>query len=143
MEEEEIEIKEQIGWGAYAAVFKAGYFGIEVAVKRFNKSDEKSLRIYANEVKILKSCHHPSILRLIGYYETSEYFNIVTEYLPCGNLAELIHSKGIQFPLKRKIMVALEIAKVMNYCHDRKRPILHRDLKSENILIDKSLRIKL
>lgn len=82
MEEEEIEIKEQIGWGAYAAVFKAGYFGIDVAVKRFNKSDEKSLKIYANEVKILKSCHHPSILRLIGYYETAEYFNIVSEYLP-------------------------------------------------------------
>jgi len=40
-------------------------------------------------------------------------------------------------------MVALEIIKAMNYCHYRKRPILHRDLKSENILIDKSLRIKL
>ena len=52
---DEIEVKEQIGWGAYAAVFKASYFGTDVAVKRFNKSDDKSLKIYANEVKILKS----------------------------------------------------------------------------------------
>ena len=143
LSEEEIEVKDQIGWGAYAVVYKADYYGTDVAVKRFNKSDEKSLKIYANEVKVLKSCHHPNVLRLIGYYETDSFFNIVTEFLPWGNLSGLIHTKKIQFPIKRKLMVAIEIAKVMNYLHSRKRPVLHRDLKSENILIDKSLRIKL
>lgn len=53
--EDELEIGEQIGWGAYAAVYKANFYGSEVAVKRFNKTDERSLRIYANEVKILKT----------------------------------------------------------------------------------------
>lgn len=111
-------------------------------MKKFNRSDEKSLRIYANEVKILKSCHHPSILRLIGYFETSDSYNIVNELHPCGNLSELIHG-NIPFKLKRKFGVAIEIARAMNYLHYRKRPVLHRDLKSENVLIDKSLRVRL
>lgn len=63
--------------------------------------------------------------------------------MPCGNLSELIHAKNIQFPLKRKLNVAIDIAKVMKYLHSRPRVVLHRDLKSENILIDKSLRVKL
>jgi serine/threonine protein kinase len=91
----------------------------------------------------LKSLHHPSVLHLLGYYEDDGYYNIVSEFLPCGNLSELIHAKNIQFPLKRKLNVSIDIVKAMKYLHSRPRVVLHRDLKSENILIDKSLRIKL
>lgn len=72
LSEDDVQIGDQIGWGAYAAVFKAKFYGIEVAVKRFNKSDERSLRIYANEVRILKTCHHPGVLQLLGYFEDDE-----------------------------------------------------------------------
>ena len=140
---QEIEIGEQIGWGAYSAVFKCKFYGIDVAVKKFSKTDEKSLKVYANEVKLLKTCHHPGIAQLIGYYEDADSYWIVSEYFPWGTLYELIHTKTIQLPIKKKLTIAIEIAQVMNYLHSRKRVILHRDLKSENVLIDKSLRIKL
>ena len=139
----EIELGEQIGWGAYSAVFKGKFYGIDVAIKKFSKTAEKSLKVYANEVKLLKTCHHPGIAQLIGYYEESDWYWIVSEYFPWGTLYELIHTKTIQLPMKKKLTIAIEIAQVMNYLHSRKRVILHRDLKSENVLIDKSLRIKL
>jgi len=80
--QEEIILGEQVGWGAYSAVFKGDFYGKEIAIKKFNKTDERSLRIYANEVRILKTCHHPGIIQLIGYYETIDSFNIVTEFFP-------------------------------------------------------------
>lgn len=78
----EVKVEEQVGWGAYAAVFKGKYYGVDVAIKKFTKTEEKSLRVYANEAKILKSCHHPGIVQLIGYYEDEDSYNLVTEYLP-------------------------------------------------------------
>lgn len=55
LSQDEIKVSEQIGWGAYSAVYKGSYYGTDVAVKRFNKKDERSLKSYANEVRILKT----------------------------------------------------------------------------------------
>jgi len=81
-------------------VYRANYYGEDVAVKRFTKTEEKSLKVYANEVKILKTCHHPSITRLIGYFEDKQYYYIVCEFVPCGTLSSLIHNKTHQFSIK-------------------------------------------
>lgn len=112
LEPEEIVLSDQIGFGAYSAVYKADFYGIDVAVKKFSKSDDRSLKIYANEVHILKTWHHPGIIHLIGYFEDKESFNVVTELFPWGNLHRLIHNKEIQFPMKKRLAVAIEVAQV-------------------------------
>lgn len=139
----EVQVGEQIGWGAYSGVYKATFYDVEVAVKKFSKNDEKSQKVFNNEVQILKTCHHPGICQLIGYFEDKSYFNIVNEYFPCGTLHEIIHAKSLNFPIKKRLSIAIDIAKVMNYLHSRKLVVLHRDLKSENVLIDKNFKIKL
>ena len=143
LDPDEIQLGEQIGWGAYSSVFKAQFYDIDVAVKKFSKTEEKSLKVFTNEAQILKTWHHPGIVQLIGYYEDKSFYNLVTEYFPYGTLHEVIHNKSISFPIKRRVMIAIEIARIMNYLHWRKLTILHRDLKSENILVDKNLKIKL
>jgi serine/threonine protein kinase len=58
-------------------------------------------------------------------------------------LYDIIHTKTFKFPLKNRVDIALDIAITMNYLHSRKMVILHRDLKSENVLILKNFKVKL
>lgn len=91
----------------------------------------------------MKRLRHPNILQFIGACTQSPNLCIVTEFMPRGSLYKMLHrSEGCQVDDKRKIKMALDIARGMNYLHTCRPPIIHRDLKSPNLLVDKDLTIK-
>lgn len=83
---------------------------------------------------IISDLKHPNIVLYMGICITADKFIMVTEYLENGSLFDQLHKKKKKFTEVEKIEIAYEIVKGMVYLHNMKK-ILHRDLKSSNVLI--------
>lgn len=118
-------------------MFKGFYLGTEVAIKRFSTKESSSFKAFLTELEIFMAIRgHPNIVTFLGGYQKGNYSFIVNELSKKGNLSDfIIKNKKIQLPTKRKLSLAIEIAQGINYLHLQSPPILHRDIKAENILI--------
>ncbi|KAK3860200.1 hypothetical protein Pcinc_017630 [Petrolisthes cinctipes] len=138
------EFEKTIGKGNFAVVKLATHKVTQskVAIKIIDKSkiDADNLRKILREIEILKKLRHPYIIRLYQVMETERMIYLVTEYASCGELFDYVasHGKMREGEARTKFM---QIVAALRYCH--KRGIVHRDLKAENLLLDKELNIKL
>nr|XP_010914582.3 LOW QUALITY PROTEIN: dual specificity protein kinase shkD-like [Elaeis guineensis] len=141
---EDLTIGEQIGQGSCGTVYHALWYGSDVAVKVFSKqeySDEVILS-FRQEVSLMKRLRHPNILLFMGAVTSPQRLCIVTEFLPRGSLFRLLQRNTTRLDWRRRIHMALDIARGMNYLHHCNPPIIHRDLKSSNLLVDKNWTVK-
>lgn len=92
------------------------------------------------EIRTLMGLNHPNIIRMFDYFVDDEYLYTVLEYCSDGSLGDLIKKQGA-LPDNLTIRYATEMLKALEHCHARN--IAHRDLKPDNILIDKYGRAKL
>ncbi|PKI35987.1 hypothetical protein CRG98_043616 [Punica granatum] len=92
----------------------------------------------------MKRLRHPNIVLFMGAITQPPQLCIVTEYLPRGSLYKLLHRTVDREKLdeRRRLNMAYDVAKGMNYLHKRNPPIVHRDLKSPNLLVDKTYTVK-
>eukprot|EP00268_Persea_americana_P025186 TRINITY_DN2453_c0_g2_i4.p1 TRINITY_DN2453_c0_g2~~TRINITY_DN2453_c0_g2_i4.p1 ORF type:complete len:246 (+),score=44.24 TRINITY_DN2453_c0_g2_i4:799-1536(+) len=99
---------------------------------------------FLREVAIMKRLRHPNIVLFMGAVTQPPNLSIVTEYLSRGSLYRLLHRPGAREMLdeKRRLNMAYDVAKGMNYLHRRNPPIVHRDLKSPNLLVDRKFTVK-
>ncbi|KAJ6326807.1 hypothetical protein OIU78_013818 [Salix suchowensis] len=141
---EDLQLGEEIGRGSYAAVFRGIWNGSDVAVKIYlgNQYKEETLLDYQKEIDIMKSLRHPNVLLFMGAVYSPERLAIVTEFLPRGSLFKTLHKNSPAVDIRRRLKMALDVARGMNYLHHRNPPILHRDLKSSNLLVDKNWTVK-
>eukprot|EP00250_Pteridium_aquilinum_P012478 c20752_g2_i1 orf=2-2581(-) len=143
---DELNLKERIGAGSFGTVHRADWNGSDVAVKIFTEQDffEERLNEFIREVAIMKRTRHPNVVLFMGAVTKHPNLSIVTEFLPRGSLFRLLHRPGMRGFLddKRCIRMALDIAKGVNYLHRLNPPIVHRDLKSPNLLVDKTWTVK-
>ncbi|XP_021016015.1 receptor-interacting serine/threonine-protein kinase 2 isoform X1 [Mus caroli] len=97
------------------------------------------------EAEILHKARFSYILPILGICNEPEFLGIVTEYMPNGSLNELLHRKteypDIAWPLRFRILH--EIALGVNYLHNMNPPLLHHDLKTQNILLDNEFHVKI
>uniref|UniRef100_A0A1S3XIH8 Serine/threonine-protein kinase CTR1-like n=1 Tax=Nicotiana tabacum TaxID=4097 RepID=A0A1S3XIH8_TOBAC len=93
---------------------------------------------------IMKRLRHPNIVLFMGAVIQPPNLSIVTEYLSRGSLYRLLHRPGARELLdeRRRLCMAYDVANGMNYLHKRNPPIVHRDLKSPNLLVDKKYTVK-
>jgi alpha-tubulin suppressor-like RCC1 family protein len=137
----------KVGIGTFGEVKKGFWRKTLVAIKFLKQmeNEEENIKTFVEELNILKKLRHPNILLYIGASVTAPYYFLVTEYCENGNLFDYIHASSKRFTLKNKdrLKIALEIARGVNYLHSFNPPILHRDLKSLNILLDKNLTVKI
>ncbi|XP_050264116.1 probable serine/threonine-protein kinase SIS8 isoform X4 [Quercus robur] len=141
---EDIRNGERIGIGSYGEVYRADWNGTEVAVKKFLDQDFSgdSLVQFKSEVEIMLRLRHPNVVLFMGAVTRSPHFSILTEFLPRGSLYRLLHRPNPPIDEKRRMRMALDVAKGMNYLHTSHPPIVHRDLKSPNLLVDKNWVVK-
>ncbi|XP_019436718.1 PREDICTED: serine/threonine-protein kinase EDR1-like isoform X2 [Lupinus angustifolius] len=140
---EEITVGERIGLGSYGEVYHGEWHGTEVAVKRFLDQDiyGESLEEFKSEVQIMKRLRHPNVVLFMGAVTRPPNLSIVTEFLPRGSLYRLLHRPNSQLDVRRRLRMALD-ARGMNYLHNCTPVIVHRDLKSPNLLVDKNWVVK-
>ena len=145
---DEIRRERPIGKGGMGELFLGEWQGKQIAIKKIKLDYIKNNILsnkFINEINIIASMRHPNILLFMGVTIDNDTYYMITEYLPSGSLHEYLHEskKNRAKPLtdKQKIKIALQIAIAVQYIHSRQ--ILHCDLKSANILIDKNFNIKL
>ncbi|XP_068204278.1 serine/threonine-protein kinase SIK3 homolog [Palaemon carinicauda] len=138
------EFEKTIGKGNFAVVKLATHKVTQskVAIKIIdkNKVDTENLRKILREIEILKKLRHPHVIRLYQVMETEKHIHLVTEYASGGELFDFVvsHGKMKEGEARHKF---LQIVAALRYCH--KRHVVHRDLKAENLLLDKDQNIKI
>ncbi|XP_031090520.1 probable serine/threonine-protein kinase SIS8 isoform X3 [Ipomoea triloba] len=141
---EDISMGERIGLGSYGEVYRGEWHGTEVAVKKFLDQDiiGESLEEFKSEVRIMKRLRHPNVVLFMGAVTRPPNLSIVTEFLHRGSLYRLIHRPNNQLDERKRLRMALDAARGMNYLHNCTPMIVHRDLKSPNLLVDKNWVVK-
>ncbi|KAF7138375.1 hypothetical protein RHSIM_Rhsim07G0142400 [Rhododendron simsii] len=141
---EDLQIGERIGIGSYGEVYRADWNGTEVAVKKFMDQDISgdALAQFRSEAEIMLRLRHPNVVLFMGAVTHPPNLSILTEYLPRGSLYKLLHRPNNQLDEKRRVRMALDVAKGMNYLHTSHPTIVHRDLKTPNLLVDKNWVVK-
>ncbi|KEH18838.1 putative protein kinase RLK-Pelle-RLCK-IV family [Medicago truncatula] len=137
----------KIGQGGFGAVYKTKLLdGTIVAVKRAKKSvHEKNLGSeFQSEVQTLSRVEHLNLVKFYGYLEQGDERIVVVEYVPNGTLREhldCIH--GNVLDLAARLDIAIDVSHALTYLHMyMDHPIIHRDIKSSNILLTEHFRAK-
>ncbi|PSS33733.1 Serine/threonine-protein kinase [Actinidia chinensis var. chinensis] len=143
----EIVLEEEIGSGSFGTVHLAKWRGSDIAVKILKEQDfhTDSFKEFQKEVSIMKRLgYHPNVVLFMGAVTQPPNLSIVTEYLSRGSLYNLLQMRdtGVILDDKRRLNMACDVAKGMNYLHQLKPPIVHRDLKSPNLLVDSKYTVK-
>jgi len=134
-----VETKEKIGEGAFASVFKGSFKNQDVAVKILNLPEEEDrrgpiVREFRREVRIMTRISHVNLVHLYGF-SVGTQMGLVMDWCQEGNLYEFLHNDKKELDWKLRLRISLDIATGMNYLHSLNPPLLHRDLKSPNILL--------
>lgn len=142
--ESDLDYRERIGRGSMGIVYRAYWKGVEVAVKKLplDFNDPQAVTQVMAEAKLMKQFRHPNILLYMGHCVESNDICIITEYLKRGSLYHTLHKPTIPLSWSRRIAFALDAAKGMQYLHAFEPMVLHRDLKSANLLLDENWKVK-
>jgi hypothetical protein len=134
-----------LGAGMFANVHLATYGGDYVAIKSLKSADRSAIHEFVDEIKLALTLSHPRIVRAIGVTWTKESdIALVTEFLAGGDLREYLE-KTVKTPgwSPRMLHIAIEIAQAVAYLHSLTPVVIHRDLKSRNVLLDSDMHAKL
>ncbi|PSR91860.1 Receptor-like protein kinase precursor, partial [Actinidia chinensis var. chinensis] len=136
-----------LGMGGFGCVYKARLEeNSHVAVKRLNGGTQDSIREFETEVDLLGRIQHPNIISLLGYSIHGETRLLVYELMQNGSLETQLHgpSHGSALNWHQRMKIALDTARGLEYLHEHCNPaVIHRDLKSSNILLDSKFNAKL
>ncbi|KAK7331992.1 hypothetical protein VNO80_28738 [Phaseolus coccineus] len=134
-----------IGSGGYGQVYQGTLpSGELVAIKRAAKESMQGAVEFKTEIELLSRVHHKNLVSLLGFcFEKGEQM-LVYEYIPNGTLMDSLSGKsGIWMDWIRRLKVTLGAARGLAYLHELANPpIIHRDIKSSNILLDHHLNAK-
>nr|KYP35942.1 Putative serine/threonine-protein kinase-like protein CCR3 [Cajanus cajan] len=143
-------LENKIGAGSYGVVYRGKLVdGREVAIKRgetgtkMKKFQEKE-SAFESELAFLSRLHHKHLVRLVGFCEEKDERLLVYEYMKNGALYDHLHDKknvdkssSVLNSWRMRIKIALDASRGIEYLHNYAVPsIIHRDIKSSNILID-------
>ncbi|XP_047323120.1 receptor-like protein kinase FERONIA [Impatiens glandulifera] len=136
-----------IGRGGFGKVYKGNVEGVTktVAIKRLNSNSKQGAEEFWTEIGIFSKLQHDHLVSLIGYCDEHKEMIIVYENMTRGCLADHLYKsyndgKGRLEPLpwNRRLKLCIEAARGLNFLHESEPTIIHRDVKSTNILLDEN-----
>ncbi|KAK3161143.1 hypothetical protein QOZ80_1BG0072640 [Eleusine coracana subsp. coracana] len=144
-----------LGEGGFGCVFK-GWIeengtapvkpgtGLTVAVKTLNHDGLQGHKEWVAEVDFLGNLQHPHLVTLVGYCIEDDQRLLVYEFMPRGSLENHLFRKSLPLPWAIRMKIALGAAKGLAFLHEEaERPVIYRDFKTSNILLDADYNAKL
>jgi len=132
----EFELGEVLGQGVIGKVSKARWRGLTVVLKEFaytSKQDQVE-----QELSQLIRVRHPYLVLFMGIaHPAPDRLCVVAEFMSRGSLFGVLKDKNVKLDWKKRMSMALDTAKAMSYLHCSKPPILHKNLTSTNVMVDK------
>lgn len=141
-----------LGEGGFGTVYKGyidenvrvGLKSLPVAVKVLNKEGLQGHREWLTEVNFLGQLRHPNLVKLIGYCCEDDHRLLVYEFMFRGSLENhLFRKTAAPLSWSTRMMIALGAAKGLAFLHIAERPVIYRDFKTSNILLDSDYTAKL
>ncbi|XP_059647962.1 L-type lectin-domain containing receptor kinase IX.1-like [Cornus florida] len=138
--------EEKLGEGGFGAVYKGFLRELNsyVAVKRVSRGSKQGIKEYASEVKIISRLRHRNLVQLIGWCHEKRELLLVYEFMPNGSLDSHLFKENCLLTWVKRYNVARGLASALLYLHEGwEQCVLHRDIKSSNIMLDSSFNSKL
>ncbi|CAH8282408.1 unnamed protein product [Eruca vesicaria subsp. sativa] len=136
-----------LGEGGFGVVYH-GCVNVtqQVAVKLLSQSSSQGYKHFKAEVELLMRVHHINLVSLVGYCDEGDHLALIYEYMPNGDLKQHLSGKrgGFVLSWENRLRIVLDTALGLEYLHTGcTPPIVHRDIKSTNILLDQNFQAKL
>ncbi|KAL4581025.1 hypothetical protein LXL04_017231 [Taraxacum kok-saghyz] len=136
----------KLGEGGFGGVYKGflANLGMHVAVKRVSKSSKQGIKEYASEVKIISRLRHKNLVQLIGWCHEKGELLLVYKFMENGSLDSHLFEEKSLLTWETRYKIAHGLASALMYLHeDWEQCVLHRDIKSSNVMLDSNFNTKL
>ncbi|KAK8568288.1 hypothetical protein V6N12_006842 [Hibiscus sabdariffa] len=136
----------KLGQGGFGGVYK-GFLkdsNTYVAIKRVSSGSKQGIKEYASEVKIISRLRHRNLVQLIGWCHEKKKLLLVYEFMPNGSLDSHLFNQNSLLPWELRFRIAQGLASGLLYLHEGwQQCVVHRDIKSSNVLLDSDFNAKL
>ncbi|KAI8504359.1 Receptor-interacting serine/threonine-protein kinase 1 [Branchiostoma belcheri] len=145
LESKSLTVGETLGRGAFGTVFKAkhkhlGVVAVKLAYSRSDLDGRNELDM-RQEVAMMNQLNCDHVVRLLGIVLEPGKYCLVVQYMRYGGLAGFLTKLDIPWPLRFRM--SFQIIQGMNYLHHMTPPVIHRDLKADNVLVDDAINVKI
>ena len=133
----EVVKNQKLGEGAWGIVFRGKFHECDVAVKQLHESimSDYNRRLFEREVAIASKCRHPCLLQFIGATADNKRPLLVTEIMECSLRTRLYNDDKTPLSSTEICVISLDVARALNYLHQKREPIIHHDVSSGNVLL--------
>ncbi|XP_068656974.1 L-type lectin-domain containing receptor kinase IX.1-like [Aristolochia californica] len=139
----------KLGQGGFGGVYKGTLSNNStafetVAVKKIARGSKQGRKEYVTEVTVISRLRHRNLVKLIGWCHEYGEFLLVYECMPNGSLDSYLFGKKLSLKWKVRYKIALGLASALLYLHEEwEQCVIHRDIKSSNIMLDSNFNTKL
>ena len=128
---------EELGRGAWGAVFRGKFRGCDVAVKELHANiiSDNNRRLFERQIEIASKCRHPCLLQFIGATADDGIPLLITEIMDRSLKSRLFNVDEPALTSAEVCVISLDVALALNYLHQEREPIIHHDVSSGNVLL--------